>query len=195
MSLENEIEMYGKFFIALQRIERCKEFAPLVPEVRSNLVYARPDAISKDDVLAVDGRITIVNEMPLAAGRPRFGASSHMARLIIELGKVAPSFRSGINFANNSDLSKWLEDYCLEKGWIFSCIDRRKEPKEIRAKEGASMPWKVREAINSAGGRAPKIFYETGAVGKEPVSVLAGPDPIEVADEICEIARSYDAAR
>ena len=37
----------------------------------------------------------------------------------------------------------------------------------------------------------PKMFYETGAVGKEPVSVLVGPDPITVAEEICEIARRY----
>ena len=35
----------------------------------------------------------------------------------------------------------------------------------------------------------PKIFYETGAVGKEPVMVLVGTDPIEVAREMIEIAR------
>ncbi|MGZ4926580.1 MAG: thiamine-phosphate synthase family protein, partial [Halobacteriota archaeon] len=29
-------------------------------EVRTNLVYALPDAKTRDDVLAVDGRITVV---------------------------------------------------------------------------------------------------------------------------------------
>lgn len=37
----------------------------------------------------------------------------------------------------------------------------------------------------------PKIFYETGAVGKELVSVLVRKDPIEVAEQACEIARLY----
>ena len=53
------------------------------------------------------------------------------------------------------------------------------------------MPWKVGEAVRAAGGRAPKIFYETGAVGKEPVSVLVGRDPLEVAGQICTLARDY----
>jgi len=42
-----------------------------------------------------------------------------MARLIIELNRVNSNFRSGINFANNPHLAKWLEEYCREKGWVF----------------------------------------------------------------------------
>jgi hydroxymethylpyrimidine/phosphomethylpyrimidine kinase len=131
--------------------------------------------------------------MPHASGKPKFASSSHMARLIIELNKVYSNFRSGINFANNPHLAKWLEEYCRDKGWVFSVIDRSKEPDEIKDAEGASMPWKVNEAIKAAGGQVPKIFYETGAIGKEPVSVLVGKDPIEVADQVCSIARLYYA--
>jgi thiamine-phosphate diphosphorylase len=198
MRIEEEledIEMYGRMFIALNRIECCREFASIIPEVRTNLVYARPNPGSREDVLAIDGRITVVKGMPHASGLPRFGASSHMARLMVELSKTEPSFRAGIDFANDQKLAKWLEEYCREKGWVFSVIDRRKEPEEIKEAEGASMPWKVGEAIAAAGGRAPKIFYETGAVGKEPVTVLVGKDPIEVAEQACEIARSYLGSR
>ena len=195
MKLDDEIEMYGKMAVALDLIEGCKEFATLIPEVRTNIVYARRNAKTRDDVLGIDGRITVVNDLPHAAGKPRFGASSHMARLMVELGKLDSSFRAGINFANNPALSRWLEDYCKAKGWIFSVIDRRNEPEEIKEAEGASMPWKVKAAIESTGGRVPKIFYETGAIGKEPVSVLVGRDPIEVAEGICEIARLYHARR
>lgn len=183
--------MYGRMFIALEQIEGCQEFAALIPEVRTNLVYARPNSKSRYDVLAIDGRITVVNGMPHGAGKARFGASSHMARLLVELNKIEPSFRAGIDFANNPHLAKWLESYCKYKGWGFSVIDRHGEPEEIKEMEGASMPWKVAEAVRAAGGRAPKIFYETGAVGKEPVSVMVGKDPIEVSEQICEIARLY----
>ena len=191
MSLEEGIEIYGRMSIALEKIESCREFAALIPEVRTNLVYARPNARTKEDVLGIDGRITVVNEMPHASGKPRFGASSHMARLVIELNKTDLSFMAGMNFANNPRLAKWLEDYCKSRGWVFSVIDRRREPEEIKESEGASMPWKVKALIEAAGGRVPKIFYETGAVGKEPVSVLVGKEPIQVAEEVCEIARLY----
>jgi len=191
MKLDDEVQMYGKMALAVDLIERCEAFAFLIPEVRTNLVYAQPNAQAKDDVLGIDGRITVVNGRPHAAGKPKFGASSHMARLMVEIGKTDSTLRAGVNFANNQALASWLEKYCEAKGWVFSVIDRSKEPREIKDAEGASMPWKVQEAIDAAGGRVPKIFYETGAVGKEPVSVLVGPDPIGVAKDICEIARRY----
>jgi hydroxymethylpyrimidine/phosphomethylpyrimidine kinase len=114
-----------------------------------------------------------------------------MARLIVEIGKTDSTLRAGVNFANNPALASWLEKYCEAKGWVFSVIDRSKEPEGIKEAEGASMPWKVQAAIEAAGGVVPKIFYETGAIGKEPVSVLVGHDPLDVAEEICEIARRY----
>ncbi|HMA04999.1 MAG TPA: thiamine-phosphate synthase family protein [Methanomicrobiales archaeon] len=188
---EEGFGMLGRMMVALGEIEGCREFAGLIPEVRTNLVYARSLAKTRDDVLAVDGRITVVEGRPRAAGRVKFGASSHMARLIIELRKVDPSVRAGIDFAWTPHLSEWLQAYCRERGWVYSVIDRRGEPEEIKEAEGASMPWKVAEAVRAAGGKVPKIFYETGAVGKEPVSVLVGRDPIEVAGQACEIARRY----
>ena len=75
----NDIDMRGKIAVALDLVEECKEFAALIPEVRTNLVYARPNSRSRDDVLGIDGRITVVSGLPHAAGKPRFGASSHMA--------------------------------------------------------------------------------------------------------------------
>ncbi len=189
------IEMYGKMAIALDQIEHCPEFAEIIPEVRSNLVFALEGAKTREDVLAVDGRITVVGGMPQAAGKPRFGASSHMARLIIEYRKYDPSVRAGIDFANTPDLARWLEQYCKKNGWAFSIIDRRNEPEDIKEAEGESMPWKVKEAIRAAGGRLPKIFYETGAVGKEPVSVLVGRDPLEIVGHICTIAKLYHDRR
>lgn len=195
MTDQELIEMHGMISLALEEIEHCSEFATLIPEVRSNLVFARKNAKSREDVLALDGRITIVNHMPHAAGRPQLGASSHMARLIVEMQKYDPSIRAGIDFANTPDLARWLEEYCRSNGWGFSVIDRRNEPEEIKEAEGASMPWKVKEAVRACGGKPPVICYETGAIGKEPVSVLLGRDPLEIAGRICTIARLYHDRR
>lgn len=191
MEKYEEIEMFGKMYVALQYLEECKEFKSLIPEVRTNLVYAKSNPTSIEDVLGVDGRITVVEGTPRAAGKLRFGASNHMARLILELNKIDPAIRAGINFICTPDLVKFLEEYCREKGYIFSFIDRSKEPDEIREKEGKSISWKVKEAVRNAGGKIPKIFYETGAVGKEDLTVIVGEEPIEVAKEACNIARLY----
>ena len=120
--LATEIDMFGRMMIALEEIEACREFVSLIPEVRTNMVFAQPHAKTPDEVMAVDGRITIINGMPRAAGRVRFGASSHMARLIIELMKTDPSIRAGIDFANPPGFSDWLSDYCRKNGWTL-CHD------------------------------------------------------------------------
>lgn len=189
------IDMHGRMMIALDLLESCPEFSWLIPEVRTNMVYTYPDAVTPADVMAIDGRITVVNGRPHAAGRPKFGASSHMARFLIELRKIDPSIRAGIDFANNDDFAAWLKTYCSQKSWTFSMIDRSKEPRESQQAECGSMPWKVAEALRTARGRVPKICYENGAVGKEPVSVITGPDPITVAEELIEIARAYIAEK
>lgn len=191
MKSNNQVELCGRMLAALEQLEGCKEFAFLIPEVRTNLVYAKLNPKGPEDVLGIDGRITIVDGMPHAAGRPKFGASSHMGRLIVEINRIDPSVRAGINFANNPHLAKWLKEYCKAKGWVFSVMDRSREPEEVREQEGASMPWKAAEAIRAAGGRVPKIFCDMGGIGKEPVSVLIGEDPVEVVREVCEIAKLY----
>jgi hydroxymethylpyrimidine/phosphomethylpyrimidine kinase len=118
-----------------------------------------------------------------------------MARLMIELMATDPTIRAGIDFrADTVHLVEFLEAYATSKGWTFSVIDRSMEPEELHDEEAASMPWKVAEAIRAAGGVAPKLFYETGAIGKEPVAVLVGPDPVGVVEEATEIARRYAEA-
>ena len=184
-------EMYGRMLIALEEIENCREFSPLIPEVRTNMVYARPGARVPADVLAIDGRITVVSGMPRAAGRPRFGVSSHMARLVLSIMEVHPGIRTAIDFSNTPDLARWLPGYCQRNDWAFAVIDRIAEPTGSREVEGSTMTWKAREAIRLAGTQPPKVFCDAGAFGKEPVSVIVGADPISTARDLCGIARQY----
>ena len=65
------IEIYGKMAVALDQIEHCREFAEIIPEARSNLVFAREGAKTREEVLGIDGRITVVSGRPYAAGKPR----------------------------------------------------------------------------------------------------------------------------
>lgn len=181
----------GNVLQAVRMLQESRPFAFLIPEVRTNLVYALPDAKSKEDVAGIDGRITVVNGFPKASGFPQFGASSHMARLILEIIKVNPEMRAGINFIYNNDFGKWLKEYCKENNLLLGCVDRSKEPEERKQKEGDSMVWKVAEIIRTAGGRVPDIAYETGAVGKEHLSFLVAKSAVEVVESVIKLADKY----
>lgn len=193
--LTTDIDMFGRMTIALGEIEACREFVAIIPEVRTNMVFAEPHAKTPDEVMAVDGRITIVNDMPRAAGRVRFGASGHMARLIISLMKTDPTIRAGIDFSNPPGFAEWLIPYCRKNGWTLSMIDRRNEPDGLKGMEGSSMQWKAAEAVRVAGGRVPDIICDAGGPGKEPVCILVGKEPIGVARDVCGIARAFAESR
>ncbi|MFH0887362.1 MAG: thiamine-phosphate synthase family protein [bacterium] len=190
MSIDKDIE--NKLLSALKKLEDCREFVGLIPEVRTNLVYSREDPKTPQDVMAIDGRITVVDGMPKAAGKPKYGVSSHMARLIIEFNKRDASICSGIDFANTPQFSDWLQKYCETKGWVFAPINRDNEPEDAKVKDEGSIPWKVREALRVSGGKIPKICYESAAIGKEPLSFLVGKDPVEVVDQIIEISKEVN---
>ncbi|MFO7637733.1 MAG: thiamine-phosphate synthase family protein [bacterium] len=178
---------------ALARLRACPEFARLIPEVRSNLVWAPPGAQLPADVLAVEGRITVVGGLPHPSGPPLAGASDHMARLVLELNRRDPAVRAGINFASTPALDRWLDRYAAQLDWVLGVIDRGREPAALEREERPSIPWKVEEAVRACGGRIPKLLRETAAVGKEPLSFLVGPDPAAVVEEVCALARAWAA--
>lgn len=191
MDLNEKIDMIGRLYLGLEQIEDCKEFSALIPEVRTNFVYASKESTTPEDILAVDGRISVVDGFPKAIGRIKFGASGYMANLLLEIRKKDFEIRSIIDFANNPEIAKFLKAYCKGNGWDFSVVDRSFEPENMKDTEGEAISWMVEEAIRATGGKMPRVFYETGALGKEPVSILTGKDPLEVAEQICKLAKSY----
>jgi len=97
MSTSTEQEkdiILGNLVRAVQILESSEHFGLLMPEVRVNLVYSMESASSPEDVAGIDGRITLVSGKVKAAGYPRFGASDHMARLIIEVRKYDKRYRA-----------------------------------------------------------------------------------------------------
>ena len=178
----------GNVVRAVEILQNCPEFALLVPEVRVNLVYALPGARTPDEVAAVDGRITVVRGLPYAPGMPGWGASDHMARLIIEVRKYEPKINAGINFKCDATIIEIVQKYCSEKGISFGWIDRTKEPAEVAERDRSSMPWKIKQ-LNTNYGGIPKLFYEGDGWGKEPLFVAIGEDAVEVTGITIEIAR------
>ena len=178
----------GNLVRAVHMLQNCPEFAGLVPEVRVNLVYALPGARSTQEVAAVEGRITVVRGLPHAPGMPAFGASDHMARLIIQVREYDPDVNAGINFKCDKAIIEVVKEYCLQNGLLFGWIDRTKEPAGVAEIDGSSMPWKIKQLVERYGA-VPRFFYEGEGWGKEPLFVALGSDAVEVTMTAIEIAR------
>ena len=63
-----------------------------------------------------------------------------------------------------------------------SNYDRMKEPKYIMKKEGMSIFWGIKCAL--AKYPDAEVIYHKGALGKEPMCIIFGSDPIEVVSKI-----------
>lgn len=162
---------------AVQILEESTEIAEIIPEVRSNIVMARENAQSTQEVAGIPGRITVVNGHPKAVARPEYGASSHMARLTLSIMKHDPEKRSALNIKYTPQ----LVEICQKLGLIVSSYNRNQEPPEIEKKEGSTISWGVEIAVEESK-TVPDVIYHTGAWGKEPMIVLVGRAPEELAE-------------
>ena len=180
----------GNLVSAVNRLQDCPEFAILIPEVRVNLVFARPDARTPREVAAVEGRITVVEGRPHAPGMPAWGASDHLARRVIEMRKYDAEINAALNFKCDPAIINVVQEYCAEHGLLFGWLDRADEPPEVTEKDGASMPWKVKRLVTKYDA-VPRLFYEAANWGKEPLFLALGQDAVAVAAMAVEIARRY----
>lgn len=189
--IDHREEILNRLSLAVALLELCPEFALLIPEVRTNIGFCTEDAQTPNDVAAVDGRITIVGGKPKASGPIRFGASDHLARLIINLRQYQSAVRTALNFRWNESILNYVSTWAEHHNKRIGAIDRKKEPDEVIGRDQMSISWKVKELLASTGGLVPEIFYETRGWGKEPLFILIGVDPVEIVQEVTALARGY----
>ena len=156
-----------------------KRVGHLVPEVSSNLGYALPDAEGPEDVAAFPGRIVRLRDSIATLGDPEFGASQHVASIILTLMKVHPEYCSAMNIRYSKERVALLK----KRGFRVASFNRRGEPKGVKEKEGSSLEWGVGEVLKK-GGDVPDFIYDEGGVGKEPMIRVLGRDPQEVVKKI-----------
>lgn len=142
----------------------------LVPEVGMNVVAATPYAEMPGETAAVEGRITRTLSGIAPNRGVRFGASSHVARFLLSAREYDPSLRIAINCRFDEAIGSALE---VLDGTVVE-FDRGEEPDPDQ--EGHTMGWAARKAFERADG-TPVAVYDSGAVGKEPITRLLATDP------------------
>lgn len=167
----------------LKLIENSK-FAKIIPEVGSNLAYAKSDAKDFADVAAIPGRIRNASGRPVFL-QPEFGASSHVASLLLGIMKYEKEKRCALNIKYSPEIINILKGFGMDV--VF--IDRMFEPERSQKEDGKSIPWVI-ENVFSAHKAIPDVIYHKGAIGKEAMVQLIGRNPEEVVSFALRIVKS-----
>lgn len=165
---------------AVDQLISIRNFADLIPETQSNIVYAIPNAKSIEDVAGVNGRIVKAGDRSVPTSGIRFGASRHVASSILEYMKTNQQVRSALNIKND----KRILHKCT-KLFRVSHYERKSEPKVIKEKDGRSISWGVNIALSK--NPDADIISHSGDVGKEPMIIIFGHTPQEVVDKVKKI--------
>ena len=171
---------------AVDMLEAVDGLGMIIPESQSNIVFAKPDAQSINDVAGVRGRIVKLNGDAKAANDVGFGASKHVAAAILATMQHDRRIRSAMNIKYNDR----LVSICQDLGLKVSNYDRKSEPSDIKAKEGMSVNWGIGQAVAKTNA-VPDVVYHLGDWGKEPMILVFGKEPMEVARKIVAILDKY----
>ncbi len=161
---------------AARRLESAHA-GDLVPEVQCNLGMGLADARSAEDVAAFPGRLIRLRRDIRSVAPPEFGASSHVARIILTAMRKDPSRRSVMNIRYDESIL----DACRSLGLSIASFDRHEEPLESKLKEGSSLEWGTARVIEEQG-FVPDIVYDLGDEGKEPMIRVIAETPERVGD-------------
>lgn len=158
-------------------VESLLDFLPsqLIPEVGMNFVYALPNPKTRDDVCAIDGRITERKAGPALCGSLEFGCSKHVASIILTATSINPTIRAALNIRYSPE----IVDLCRKIGLSVGSFDRKFEPPDAPS----TMEWGTKHVITSCG-FVPDVIYDSGSVGKEPMIRMIGTDPQGVLKKI-----------
>jgi hydroxymethylpyrimidine/phosphomethylpyrimidine kinase len=111
-----------------------------------------------------------------------FGASDHVARIVLTAVKYDANLKSAMNIRYSSETIKACED--LEM--TIAAFDRADEPAEV-----STMEWGVEQAIESSivkDKKVPIVIYDRGGLGKEAMVRVLGPLATDVADNVIRIS-------
>jgi len=176
-------ERYFTIRCVQQALDALRNMSPqLIPEVGSNIVMATSNAKSGIDVAGVSGRIVRVGKRALPVGCIEFGASDHVARIVLTAMKYDANLKSAMNIRYSSDTI----NACENLGMTIVEFDRADEPEEV-----STMEWGVARAMESSiakDKKVPMVIYDRGGLGKEAMVRVLGSLATDVAGNVIRIS-------
>lgn len=154
----------------------------LIPEVQSNIGVGLPGARTAADVLAIPGRMVRRGRDVFTVAAPEFGASQHVAKIVLTVMRFDPAKRAVMNIK----FTQSLLDVCKKLKFTIASFDRADEPKNVKQMEGSSLEWGTHQAILDYG-KVPDIIYDLGGQGKEEMIRVIATDVDDLTKKILSI--------
>ena len=177
---ESELRAEERVLASLRRglriLGNTRGVADLVPNVGSNLVECTPEPRGIDDVAGVPGRLFDVKGRLAVPGDPEFGASEHVATVLLAARDAGSEARAALNVRYDPAIVEGLESRGLD------AVSFDAEYDDV----GAA----VREAVESAPDAA--VLYQTGAFGIEPIVYVLAPTAEAAAEHVRALCRSLE---
>jgi predicted fused transcriptional regulator/phosphomethylpyrimidine kinase/predicted transcriptional regulator len=156
-------------------LEGTPDIVRLVPNVGSNLVEAVPDARDLDDVAGVPGRLFEVKGRLAVPAEPEFGASEHVATVLLAARAGGSEARAAVNLSYDAGLVDAL-------GGDGPAIEFDAEAADLAAAiQGAPVRCEDPASVG--------VLYQTGGFGLEPIVYVLGPDAVTVARQVRALQR------
>jgi hypothetical protein len=169
----------GDLRVALRTLEAEPGFHVMIPNVGSNLARAREGAQSALDVAAVPGRIFEMRGAVRVPAAPEFGASRHVAEVVLAVMRTHPSLRAALNVR----LDAWTMAAAKGQGWSLLKFDSDYEGRADR----------IARSLRATKG-PPDGLYHEGGFGVEPILYLVGRTAQDAVAKGLALARAMSAA-
>ncbi|MDR2018045.1 MAG: PfkB family carbohydrate kinase [Syntrophobacterales bacterium] len=161
-----------------------RNIVEFIPEVQLNVCYGIANASGIEDIAAFPGRIGSHEGRVLVKSEPRFGASSHVARMVLTFMKHYPWVRSCANVRFSEETIKKART----EGMDVILADGKVEPKPSEEWIGENFDPLVEKALQGTN-HPPDIIYDMGDIGKEAIIRLFAEDPLKLIKKM-EIIRT-----
>ncbi|RLE58990.1 MAG: hypothetical protein DRJ32_05430 [Thermoprotei archaeon] len=165
-------KILGNLMEAYNILSSIDGFNEIIPEVRTNIVMCVRNADKIEDVAGFPGRITVVKGRASIISPPEFGASKHLATVLLEARRINPE----INSCTCIKYSRGIE-VCLRKLGYRLLYMNRQLFKNISDYIKSLKSIDVNSAIIDLGGS-----------GIEPVTYIFASSAVEVAKKVKQIA-------
>jgi len=170
---------------ALRSIEGSSLFVRVMPEISVNVAYAPEGARSVEDVVAIPGRIVRVRGQARSFMRPEYGASTHLAAILLDVERKHPTLRAATNLRYDETMSKVLAKLGVRHLTMGHSYPADPPDKVLGA---------LRARLSAPGGAGEfEAVVDLGGEGVEPSLYLFSEDAIKVVRRALEIARAYQA--
>jgi len=143
-----------------------------IPQVGSNLVYAKAGSSGIEDVAALTGRIISTVRGPMACGEVAYGASRHLASAVIEAQRLDGGIRAAINIKADEDVERRLKQVGLSVLRIPSKVEG----------EGCPVTHYMRRT-----GELADAYIHPGDFGVEPTTTIIAGHPHLLVEKLEEM--------